>query len=148
MLHYIKRQVTVRVHPQTCFAKTRHSLAGVSLYLSYSQCCRVAGTRLWTRSVGLAHGRGPAVDLATLRSFSIVFAWTHLPLARDYIWNCFLFYMRLRQKQTPIKYGDQTQFLHKWKTDRTRLVDITDITSASLYHTLTFMRIYAIYIRT
>ena len=38
--------VTVRVHPQTCFAKTRDSLAGVSLFLSYSQCCRVAGTRL------------------------------------------------------------------------------------------------------
>jgi hypothetical protein len=38
--------VTVRVHPQTCFAKTRDSLAGVSLFLSYWQCCRVAETRL------------------------------------------------------------------------------------------------------
>jgi len=42
--------------------------------------------------------------------------------------------MRLRQKQTPIKYGDQTQFLHTWETDRTRPVNNIDITSASLYH--------------
>jgi len=38
--------VTVRVHPQRRFAKTKDSLAGVSLFLSYSQCCREAGTRL------------------------------------------------------------------------------------------------------
>ena len=90
----------------------------------------------------LAHGRGPAVDLATMRSFSFVFAWTpQLPLARHYVWNCFLFCTQLRQKQTPIKYGDQTHFLHKWKTDRTKLVNIIEITSASIYHTqLSFCR--------
>jgi hypothetical protein len=82
--------VTVRVHPHTCFAKTRDSLAGVSLFLSYSQCCRVAETRLLTRSAGLAYGRGPAVHLATLRSFSFVFAATpQLPLARHYVWKLF-----------------------------------------------------------
>lgn len=90
ILHYIKRRVVVG-SPWECIHRHVVQRQGIVLqvfllFLSYAHCCRVAGTRLWTRSAGQAHGRGPAVDLATLRSFNFLrlcldsSATTHPPL--------------------------------------------------------------------